>query len=408
MSFVGQLFKYFAAKKIANDPEFIAQVKRLDAVTKESREILISKIRNGELKDTPELRKLLENFFPPPPPESNLSKKSIISAIIDAEDNLERIRKGMETKYDKKTIQKIVHPDVRKYLRLDTEDVSKSIQESKKQYKRTLFFALFCMHYFYLGNNKKGIIFLCSLGGLGIWYLYDLSLIILGRFRDKNNLLIKYPKGSRYTKVLLMCIFLGLYGFHRFYVNRNKSGLLMLLTFGGLTLWWIYDIISIISMKFKDKNGDIVSKYFIPEEPYNGLLKRKLNKELQKDKSLMRAIEDGDKLVADLKKEVRDMQKKGYPIPSNLKRYLNKKYDKKTIQKAVYSDARKYFIPEEPYYVLSKRKLTKELQKDKSLMKAIENGDKMVADLKKTVRDAHAKGYKIPSYAKRYLNTKYD
>jgi len=41
-------------------------------------------------------------------------------------------------------------------------------------------------------------------------------------------------------------------------------------------------------------------------------------------------------------------------------------------------------------------------------MKAIEDGDKMVADLKKTVRDAHAKGYKIPSYAKRYLNTKYD
>jgi hypothetical protein len=80
-------------------------------------------------------------------------------------------------------------------------------------------------------------------------------------------------------------------------------------------------------MKFKDKNGDIVSKYFITEEPYNGLLKRKLTKELQKDKSLMKTIQDGDKMVADLKKGVRDMQKKGYPIPSNLKKYLNTKYD---------------------------------------------------------------------------------
>lgn len=41
----------------------------------------------------------------------------------------------------------------------------------------------------------------------------------------------------------------------------------------------------------------------------------------------MKAIEDGDKLVADLKKRVRDIQKKGYPIPSNLKKYLNTKYD---------------------------------------------------------------------------------
>ena len=50
-------------------------------------------------------------------------------------------------------------------------------------------------------------------------------------------------------------------------------------------------------MKFKDKNGDIVSKYFITEEPYNGLLKRKLTKELQKDKSLMKTIQDGDKKI---------------------------------------------------------------------------------------------------------------
>lgn len=60
-NFVGKLFKYLLAKKIAKDP-------------------------------------------------------NIKNAIKDAEDNLERIRKGMETKYDKKTIQKAVHPDVRKYL----------------------------------------------------------------------------------------------------------------------------------------------------------------------------------------------------------------------------------------------------------------------------------------------------
>ena len=57
------------------------------------------------------------------------------------------------------------------------------------------------------------------------------------------------------------------------------------------------------------------------------IFKKKLSKALKNDKSLMKTIQDGDKMVADLKKGVRDMQKKGYPIPSNLKKYLNTKYD---------------------------------------------------------------------------------
>ena len=78
MSFVGQLFKYIAAKKLMNDPEIKAQAERLDAVTKEQRERLISKIISGELKDTPELRKLLENYIPPVKENNkNLSKKRI-------------------------------------------------------------------------------------------------------------------------------------------------------------------------------------------------------------------------------------------------------------------------------------------------------------------------------------------
>ena len=323
MSFVGQLFKYISAKILMNDPEIKAQAERLDTVTKEQRERLISKIISGELKDTPELRKLLENYFPPVKENNkNLSKKSIKSAIKDAEDNLERIRKNVEKKASKEDIKDAIPPNVRKYLGFETEDVSKSIQDSKKQFKITLFFALFSMHYFYLGNNKKGIIFLCSLGGLGIWYVYDLSVIILGRFRDKNNLLIKNPKGTKYMKTLIMCIFLGLCGFHRFYVNRDKSGLLMLLTFGGLTLWWIYDIISIVSMKFKDNNGNIINKDYKIEQLRNGLLKRNFTKELENNTDLMKTIKDGDRMIDNLRKTVRDAQKKGYPIPSNLKKYL--------------------------------------------------------------------------------------
>lgn len=50
-----------------------------------------------------------------------------------------------------------------------------------------------------------------------------------------------------------------------------------------------------------------------------------------------------------------------------------------------------------------KRKLSKQLAKDKDLQKALIDGDKQIDDLKKVVKDMQDKGYKIPSYAQRYL-----
>lgn len=50
-----------------------------------------------------------------------------------------------------------------------------------------------------------------------------------------------------------------------------------------------------------------------------------------------------------------------------------------------------------------KRKLSKQLKNDKNLQQAIKDGDKQIEDLKKAVKAAKDKGYKIPSYAQRYL-----
>ena len=52
---------------------------------------------------------------------------------------------------------------------------------------------------------------------------------------------------------------------------------------------------------------------------------------------------------------------------------------------------------------LFKKKLSKQLKNDKNLQQAIKDGDKQIEDLKKAVKDMKAKGYKIPSYAKRYI-----
>lgn len=67
------------------------------------------------------------------------------------------------------------------------------------------------------------------------------------------------PKSSKsFAATLLFCILLGPLGAHRFYVGKIGTGILMLLTMGGLGIWVLIDFILIISMRFQDKEG-----YFI-------------------------------------------------------------------------------------------------------------------------------------------------
>jgi len=48
---------------------------------------------------------------------------------------------------------------------------------------------------------------------------------------------------------------LGMFGCHRFYVGKIGSGLCQLFTFGGLGIWYLYDVIMVASGSFRDANG---------------------------------------------------------------------------------------------------------------------------------------------------------
>lgn len=61
---------------------------------------------------------------------------------------------------------------------------------------------------------------------------------------------------------LLLCLVLGFFGAHRFYVNKNGTALLMLFTLGGLGVWVWVDLIFIICGIFRDKQGNRVFKWF--------------------------------------------------------------------------------------------------------------------------------------------------
>ena len=47
------------------------------------------------------------------------------------------------------------------------------------------------LHRFYAGKIGTGIAQIFTLGGLGVWWMYDLILVVTGEFRDMNDLRIR-------------------------------------------------------------------------------------------------------------------------------------------------------------------------------------------------------------------------
>ena len=59
----------------------------------------------------------------------------------------------------------------------------------------------------------------------------------------------------------LLCFLLGIFGAHRFYVGKVGTGILQLVTLGGLGIWAFVDLIMIIIGAFTDKEGNKITEW---------------------------------------------------------------------------------------------------------------------------------------------------
>ncbi|HEY8364538.1 MAG TPA: TM2 domain-containing protein [Haloplasmataceae bacterium] len=58
--------------------------------------------------------------------------------------------------------------------------------------------------------------------------------------------------------ILILCIFFGYLGIHRFYAGKYITGLIWLITVGLFGVGYIVDLLLIATFKFKDSKGKVI------------------------------------------------------------------------------------------------------------------------------------------------------
>src|SRR5207245_9581133 len=67
---------------------------------------------------------------------------------------------------------------------------------------------------------------------------------------------------------LLLSFFGGVFGLHRFYVDKPRTAIGMLCTFGGLGVWYLYDLVVIAAGEFRDSDDLPVRQWGVTEGAY--------------------------------------------------------------------------------------------------------------------------------------------
>ena len=78
------------------------------------------------------------------------------------------------------------------------------------------------------------------------------------------------PEVSKRSRgvALLLSFFGGVFGLHRFYVDKPGTAIAMICTFGGFGIWYLYDLVLIAAGEFRDSDDLPLRQWGLGESPY--------------------------------------------------------------------------------------------------------------------------------------------
>ena len=79
---------------------------------------------------------------------------------------------------------------------------------------------------------------------------------------QKEKLLDSFTRTNSidWLALFLLTFFVGVLGVHRFYVGKIGTGVLMLITLGGLGVWFLVDLLLVVTGQFTNKDGQKIPR----------------------------------------------------------------------------------------------------------------------------------------------------
>lgn len=125
-----------------------------------------------------------------------------------------------------------------------------------------LFMCMLITLSFLVGSAKENIV--SDIAYLIVCYIFCSAIFLIPAItitqaqRAKASKVDTYYSEKSYWITLLLVVFVGTLGVHRFYTGKKATGVLYLFTLGGAGIGWIVDIILVATGMFPDKEKHII------------------------------------------------------------------------------------------------------------------------------------------------------
>ena len=89
-------------------------------------------------------------------------------------------------------------------------------------------------------------------------------------YSEEPEVSLPEPEVSKRSRgvALGLCFFGGIFGLHRFYVDKPKTAIAMILTVGGGFVWYLYDLVLIVAGEFRDSEDLPVRNWGVEESHF--------------------------------------------------------------------------------------------------------------------------------------------